>query len=89
MVVLYLAPGQGLAGSNLVTLTEAGAYLKGYGLPFVLLGDFNMEEEEELDMVLMERFLKGMWARPTQPVPGGHSAIDLVMVSEVLAGRAR
>jgi hypothetical protein len=64
VVVLYLAPGQGLAGSNLVTLTEVGAYLKAYGLPFILMGDFNMEEEEELDMVLMERFLQGRWVSP-------------------------
>jgi hypothetical protein len=51
------------------------------------VGDFNMEEEE-LEMVVMERFLQGRWVRPKHPVPGGHRAIDLVMVSDVLEAGA-
>ena len=69
VVVLYLAPGQGLTGTSLVTLTEVGAYIKAHGLPFVLTGDFNMEGGE-LEIVLMERFLRGRWVRPASPVPG-------------------
>ncbi len=88
IVVLYLAPGQGLAGSNLVTLTEVGTYIRGMGLPYVLMGDYNMEVEE-LNILLMERFLKGTWVHPERPVPGGHRPIDLVLVANTLAAGAQ
>ncbi len=30
---LFLAPGEGVAGANLITPTEVGVYLKAYSLP--------------------------------------------------------
>ncbi len=39
---LYLAPDQVFDGTNRTTLGEVASYLHGIGLPFMLLGDFNV-----------------------------------------------
>ena len=46
IVTTYLAPGLGLQGTNWITLMEAADYIRQQSIPFILLGDFNMEEEE-------------------------------------------
>ncbi len=83
-VVIYLAPGLGLEDTNLITLQEAGAYIRSMGLEFILTGDFNMTTDE-LDPLAMDTFLGGVWRRPDGEVPGGHRAIDLALISSSLA----
>ena len=51
VVVLYLAPGEGLSGASLIILTGVGVYIKAFGLLFVLVGDYNMTMGE-LDELL-------------------------------------
>ena len=39
----YLAPGQGLDGSNLTPRVEIAGFLRASGLPIILAGDFNTQ----------------------------------------------
>ncbi len=68
VVVVYLAPGLGLQGTNLITLQEVGMYIRAQGKPFALVGDFNMEIPE-LAPIQMDYFLGGRWLCPAEPLP--------------------
>ncbi len=85
--VVYLAPGDGLQGSNYITLQEVGTYLKVMGAPFILAGDFNQTVEELLPCG-PHAFLGAVWRSPPGGVPGGHRGIDHLLISRPLAARA-
>ena len=81
---VYLAPGLGLEGTNLITLQELGTYIRVMGVEFVVGGDWNMLTEE-MDILSMDTFLTAQWLAPPGPVPGGHRPIDRFLVSKGLA----
>ena len=45
-VILSLSLHMGLEGSNYNTVLEVGAYVSSRGLPYVIMGDWNMTSEE-------------------------------------------
>ena len=82
--IVYLAPGLGLAGTNITALQELGAYIRVMGVEFVVGGDWNMLEDE-MDILSMDTFLTAQWLTPPGPVPDGHRPIDCFLVSKGLA----
>jgi hypothetical protein len=85
--VIYLSPGEGLRGSNYITLQEVGAYLRAVESPFVLAGDFNMVLDDLLPFGL-HTFLSAEWRSPPGEPPGGQRGIDLMLLSRPLAAAA-
>ncbi len=81
IIVLYLAPGLGLEGTNWVTLMECADFIRQQGIPFILVGDYNMIEEE-LAPAGLPKYLTAVWRHPKGEVPGGHRPIDLALVSQ-------
>ncbi len=83
VAVVYLAPDLGLQGANWVTLMELAGYIKQQGIPFIVVGDYNMEEGEMAPAGLPQ-YLTAVWRHPKGPVPGGHRPIDFALVSRSL-----
>ncbi len=81
---LYLAPEIGFTGTNWAILSEVAGYVRGMGLPFLILGDFNAEICDLLPLGL-HTYLGGEWRTPRGEVPGGHRAIDLALISQTLS----
>ncbi len=82
---VYLAPGLGLEGTNITTLQELGAYVKVMGVEFVIGGDWNMLEAEEMAPLGMDNYLGAQWLTPEGDVPGGHRPIDRFLLSKAPA----
>ena len=81
---VYLAPGLGFTGTNWAILSEVANYVRGMGLPYLILGDFNAEICDLLPLGL-HSYLGGEWRQPRGEVPGGHRAIDLALISHTLS----